>query len=597
MSVGRFFRTVRHLSVEQVAFSVIRRGRHEAWRRSPQARERMADAALALPASDMARPSLAPIADVVATLQSAIHTDSIEAIRAGDLTLLGETFHVDGWARFDWRVDLGEGNSPLRRLTLAYLGWAVPLLGTGKTDDLEQVAAAVESLDAVSWAKAGVFRDLWNPYAASHRLINLVAGLHRHAGAGSSLASPAAERLHRHARFCAAFVASDPERDLQANHLLKNWTALAVFAASTESPARVFLGLPRRIARSLDQLVLEDGGHAERSPMYHALAVADLDLIRASHAAPCMSGHLDDIAARLRHALAIVTHPDGDIALFNDSWLGGAPRPSTEPAPEGASALPDTGYIRLGTAGEAVIFDCGPCGIDLQPGHAHADFLSFELSLAAMRFVVDPGTPTYTAGALRDRSRSAASHNGPHVDGHEPIEFWRSFRIGRRANSGGLHDETLSQAPLWCAGWHDGYSGHGIEPRRWIGLWPGQGLLVVDLWAGAAAPGGAKTLFLIPDDWKAGAADGTLVFDGPARVRAEALAGHLEVSRTVWWPRYGTEKPATGLKLHPENADPGALAALLFTWGTRAPVNPTMLAALVRGLTDARRTPPRGYQA
>jgi hypothetical protein len=596
MSVGRFFRTVRYLSGEQIAFSVIRRLRHEAWRRSSQIRGRIAGAALALPVSDMTRPPMAAIADNVFDLQSALNGGTLDGLRAGRLSLLGEELDIGAWKDFQWRADRGEGNSPLRRLTLAYFGWAVPLLATGRADDLERVSAALASLDAVPWNDAGVFLDLWNPYTASHRLINLAAGLNRHVRAGGNPA--AVERLHRHIRFCAAFIAADPERDLQANHLLKNWTALAVFAATTSDPSRTFRFLPRRIIRSLSQLVLDDGGHAERSPMYHALAVSDVDLIRASGAVPTLAAPLEDIVGRLRRALVVLTHPDGDIALFNDSWIGGAPKPSilaVPAAPPGASALPDTGYVRLGAEAEAAIFDCGPCGLDLQPGHAHADFLSVEVSLAATRFIVDPGTPTYTAGPLRDRSRSAAVHNGPHIEGSEPIEFWKSFRVGRRAQAGGLYCKDLAQAPLWCAGWHDGYRQQGVEPRRWMGLWPGRGLLVIDLWIGATAVP-ARTLFLVPGPWIAGAAEGALAFDGPARVRVEALAGHLEVGRAVWWPRYGSEEPATSLRLRPaENTSP--TTAVLFSWGDRITIEPDLPAVVARALSGAEKGPPAGHRA
>src|SRR5581483_9905432 len=118
----------------------------------------------------------------------------------------------------------------------------------------------------------------------------------------------------------------------------------------------------------------------------------------------------------------------------------------------GQHVLPETGYVRLGDDRDVLIFDCGPCGLDLQPGHAHADFLSAELSIGGQRFLVDPGTPTYTESELRDRCRSAAAHNGPHVRFAEPLEFWRSFRIGRRGAAGRLSGQGLDVAPLTCAG-------------------------------------------------------------------------------------------------------------------------------------------------
>jgi len=555
-------------------------------------------AAAALPEPDPQRPALVEISRRIAALQTAIHPEPAAALRRGSLSLLGRPVNVQGIESIDWTLPSDRALSALRRLTLAYCGWAVPLLAERQPTDLANTATAIDRLDGVPWSTPGIFRDLWNPYTASHRLINLLTALHLHKAPTDR--GTDGWRILEHARRCAAFIASDPERDIQANHLLKNWTALAVYAASTPSPPSVFPSLDRKVARSLEQLILEDGGHAERSPMYHALGLLDIEVLLASGAVPELQSRLIDVADRMRHALSLLTHPDGDIALFNDAWLGGAPSSrdlGAEPAATTARAvaLPQTGYVRLESHEEAAIFDCGPCGLDLQPGHAHADFLSLEFSVGGHRFLVDPGTPTYTAGERRDRLRSAASHNGPHVDGAEPIEFWKSFRIGRRANAGGLHDAGLAEAPLWCAGWQDGYATLGVDVRRWIGLWPGQALLVVDAWTGAAA-GRAHSSFLIPEPWRGSAANSALIFNGPSSVRVEAAAGHLELGSGVWCARYGIEQPATTIRVHPKENGGETTAAVLFSWGNGPRPEPVDIAALARCLRQARQVAPAGYQ-
>lgn len=593
MSLGRLLRTVRHLSAEQILFSVVRRARHAAWQQIPHAsRSRIAAAAARLPPPDPRRTALSRMADRIALLQRSIHPESAAALRTGQLGIFGQSFAVGDLQHANWRRDTGEGNSPLRRLTLAYFGWAVPLLVEGRPDDLAAVTRAVASLDKIPWSEPGIFRDLWNPYTASHRVINLLCALNLYARA-APLADVALLPLLDHIRRCAAFVAQDPERDLQANHLLKNWVALAVYAAATDEPPVLFPGLADALGRSLDQLVLRDGGHAERSPMYHALGLLDVELLRASGAAPILAAKLDDTEARMRHALGILTHPDGDIALFNDAWLGGAPAAKdlgiTEPPP-GMHVLRDTGYVRLGVRDEVAIFDCGPCGLDLQPGHAHADYLSFELSIGGARLIVDPGTATYTAGALRDRARSAASHNGPHIIGHEPIEFWQSFRVGRRATARLLNDPGLaSLAPLWCAGWHDGYRALGVEVRRWLGMWPGQALLVLDAWSAAGAAL-CCSRFLVPQPWTAHPANGIVRLHGPLEAQVTPMAGALASPQpAAWWPRYGEEAPATLLTLQPDGQRDVPVAALLVTWGTTpSAISPIVIEQLARSLISAR---------
>ncbi|MFB1490650.1 MULTISPECIES: heparinase II/III family protein [unclassified Thiocapsa] len=50
-------------------------------------------------------------------------------------------------------------------------------------------------------------------------------------------------------------------------------------------------------------------------------------------------------------------------------------------------------------AGSAVaLLDVAPIGPDYLPGHAHADTLSFELSLFGQRVIVNGGTSRYRIG-------------------------------------------------------------------------------------------------------------------------------------------------------------------------------------------------------
>ena len=581
MSLPRLWRTVRHLSAEQVLYRAICRGRRVAMQIAPETARRMIErAAAALPLPDPASPRLAAVARPVLALQTAVHGDRLDGIAAGRFELLNRTFDFGGIDRIPWRGEFHEGNNPLRRMTLAYMGYAVPLLARGRPSDLRTVRRLLRGLDGANpWSEPGVFRDVWNPYAASHRLINLLAGLSLWRAANDVLAPEVEAEILGHVRFCAAFVRANRERELQYNHLLKNYVALAAYASALPTLPPSFAFLARAIPRALARNVLADGGHAERCPMYHVLSMLDVDVLRAS-GVPRDAG-LSDIRQRMEDALRVMSHPDGDIALFNDSWLGEAPaaRDMTDLAavPETAR-LPETGYVRLGRGGDAVVFDCGPCGPDDNPGHAHADFLSVEASVGGARFIVDPGVPTYTAGAARDESRSAASHNGPYLVGAEPIEFWRSFRVGRRGRAAEITDEALSgMAPLWCAGRQDGYARLGVEASRFVGLWPGQAMLVCDLWRGPDTMPAAAG-FLIPAAWKR---DGLSFTQGPRRVRLTALAGVLEEPCPArYWPRFGVDEAAHRVGIRPERAGTARRAALWVAWSdaARPPDNASLTA-------------------
>ena len=90
------------------------------------------------------------------------------------------------------------------------------------------------------------------------------------------------------------------------------------------------------LQRELTEQILPDGGHIERSPMYHAQVLEDLldlqVLVEAcgrtsKNCAELLSQHVTRMADFLRSVL----HPDGEIPLFNDSALGVAPAATRTP--------------------------------------------------------------------------------------------------------------------------------------------------------------------------------------------------------------------------------------------------------------------------
>ena len=82
--------------------------------------------------------------------------------------------------------------------------------------------------------------------------------------------------------------------------------------------------------------------------------------------------------------------------------------------------------------GTYIICDAGPLGPDYQPGHAHCDIGSFEMSLSGQRFITDTGVFHYLDTPQRRRSRSTAAHNVLAPEGVEQAEIWSAFRVGDR---------------------------------------------------------------------------------------------------------------------------------------------------------------------
>lgn len=590
MSIGRLWRTVRHLTAEQWVFRFICRGQRLVMRHHPEfSRCRIDRAARTYPLADLSTDRAAAIAEIVLQLQMAVHGDSFEGAPDGRFTLLNRAYDFGSIEDVSWRGEFHEGNNPLRRMNLAYMGYAVPLLARGRADDLAAIRALVESLDRQNaWSAPGVFRDVWNAYTASHRLINLLSGLALYRKAGGAPDPDSETVILEHARFCAAFIRANLERDLQFNHLMKNYVALSVYGGMCPSLPPALGLLETAVPKSIRQNVLDDGGQAERCPVYHILSMLDVRLLSASGIfESAWQPALDETLSRMTAALPVMTLADGEIALMNDSWVGEAPRADgmiNAAATPPVTRLSDTGYARLGQGGDSVVFDCGACGPDDNPGHAHADFLSVEATAAGMRFLVDTGVPTYTAGDERNASRSAAAHNGPRLTGAEPIEFWKSFRVGRRGYAGEL-DVAAPDGALAVAGWQSGYAHLGADVRRAVCLWPGQGLLIADLWRGASSA--AATSFLIPSAWDA--VSDTLFRQADTELSVHALIGTLAPpAAAAHWYRFGVSRAAHRLDLNPVTEGADARAAVFFAWSPDAAVpDPAVLSGLFDGLAAA----------
>jgi uncharacterized heparinase superfamily protein len=327
----------------------------------------------------------------------------------------------------------------------------------------------------------------WDPYPTSLRIVNWIKwALSTAPGDKPRLDPSVRDSLATQTRW----LRSRLEIHLLGNHLWANAKALAFAGAFFEGgEAQRWLDQASELVeRELREQILADGGQFERSPMYHAILLEDiLDLINLSRVFPAclpsdLMASLSGTAVRMLHWLRVMTHPDGRISFFNDSAFAVAPSHATlagyaqqlgitaQPPPlKSIETLPHSGYVRLQNDRAVVICDVGSIGPDHQPGHAHADTLSFELSVAGHRVVVNSGTSTYEPGPERQRQRSTAAHNSVVVDGQSSSEVWGSFRVARRARP---FDVTWGDTgpTQWLEASHDGYRrlpGRVTHRRRW----------------------------------------------------------------------------------------------------------------------------------
>lgn len=296
----------------------------------------------------------------------------------------------------------------------------------------------------------------WEPYPLSLRICNWI----KWQLSAKALTGPDIQNL----AVQASWLARSIEYRLLANHLFANAKALVFAGAFFEgADAAEWLASGLRIlAHEIPEQILGDGGHFERSPMYHSLILEDvLDLINLSRAYPGLLAEWSGVAGRMLSWLQQMTHPDGRIAFFNDTAFGVAPEPARladyarrlaiRPDPH---PLAESGYVRLENSRAVVLFDAAPIGPDYQPGHAHADTLSFELSVDKRRAIVNSGISTYENNTDRHAQRGTAAHNTVRVDGQDSSEVWSAFRVARRARPVKVKTDhqTFAQAG------HDGYT-------------------------------------------------------------------------------------------------------------------------------------------
>lgn len=449
-------------------------------------------------------------------------------------------------------------------------------------DDLNAVAAA----ERTAWHRALTARWVaenppgvgngWEPYPSSLRIVNWIKwGL-----AGHELDAAWVDSLAVQARWLRRHI----EWHLLGNHLFVNAKALVfagLFFAGDEAAEWLALGL-RILGREVPEQVLPDGGHFELSPMYHAIILEDvLDLLNAADVWPgqvpdAVVAYWRGVAGRMLYWLEQMIHPDGGISFFNDAALGIAANfatlaayskrlgivPSVMATKGRCAHLADSGYVRLQQGNATALLDVARIGPDYLPGHAHADTLSFELSLFGQRVVVNSGTSQYGLGAERLRQRGTAAHSTVEVDGADSSEVWGGFRVARRARPFGLAitDETQGLKVI-CA--HDGYrrlQGKPIHRRCW---WLAEHTLQVRDYIEGEFRVAIARYYLHPTVQVTGRGQaGQFILSAGQIVNWSVAGGVARVVPATWHPEFGLTVPSLCVEIQFE----GAEVAMDFSW-------------------------------
>jgi len=386
----------------------------------------------------------------MALLPPPANGNSPDELRAGNFTFINESRNL-GPLPPDWSP---RGASKLWLYNLHYFEWLWLL------DDSESLAAVSDWIENYPLETG---KDGWEPYPTSLRLMNWAAWIQCRA---NPLDNQTRQRIWESIWLQCEWLLRRLEFHLLGNHLLENGMALAfVGSVFNGSDAERWACKGWEILdRELPEQVLPDGMHFELSPMYHARVLSVLDWLvavapsnRKATLIPCLE--------RMAGALARMTHPDGGVALLNDSAFGIYHRSDVLLSrfadmgthDIGPFALEGAGYFGARTnTGDYVVIDAGLPGPDYIPGHAHGDLLSFELSIAGRRIITDSGVYDYLNSPMRAYCRSTRAHNTVEINGQEQSEFWGAFRVARRAKPRDVSWRVSGESFRFAAS-HDGY--------------------------------------------------------------------------------------------------------------------------------------------
>lgn len=474
----------------------------------------------------------------------------------GHFTLLNETHSIitsADWDRPEW--------SQLWRYNLHYF------------DDLDGIGAQTRHTLQQQWIQRWIAENPaphgtgWDAYPLSLRIVNWI----KWGASGGTLDQRALDSLALQARV----LGQKLEYHLLANHLFVNAKALVFCAArfaGSEADAWMRKGLAI-LDEELHEQFLADGAHFELSPMYHCALLWDLlDMLYLAR----ISGntHLQAkekewrvVASRALAWMDAMCLGDGQISFFNDAafeiapepravreyaWLLGiqaTPQKVLHPVGMTMQRLADSGYVRIDWPDATAILDVARVGASYQPGHAHADTLSFELSLGTHRVFVNTGTSQYGTGSERQRQRGTAAHTTVIVDDIDSSEVWAGFRVARRAYPiGYTEDRADDHVRVTCA--HNGFMrlrGSPIHKRTWDAR--ARALTVIDQISGKFRH--AQARYHLHPDIRAEITDGvaSLVLPDGRSVTVQAKGGAMMVETSTWHPKFGVSCPTQCLTI------------------------------------------------
>lgn len=361
----------------------------------------------------------------------------VEEISQGQIRLLNHAFETkNGW--YD------EHATPLENFNLHYFEFAIALAVAGKQSNGTGYAQCLSSLYS-NWIDCWDIPIAKHPYTTSLRITHLLI-------ACSVLDNKEIlKSLYPQYRY----LLKHQEKGLLGNHYFENLKAIVLCSLIYEEE-KIFDAYYPKFLNELEEQILEDGVHFERSLMYHKIVLEGIIrvafLLNQFDKKSLTQPLLDKIQSMITAGFSL-ERSMGKTPFFNDAaenvakdmnQLIQAASCLFGIEPEDRQAFPVSGYYKVYSRDCALMFDAGEIGPHYLPGHSHCDCLSFELSFRGKPLFVNSGTYGYQ-GSKRSYFRSTRAHNTVTIDNAEQMECWGEHRVGRRLSKiqGSLNQQTV----------------------------------------------------------------------------------------------------------------------------------------------------------